>query len=80
MIIPIQIRAARVLCGLSQSDLSARAKVGLGTIKRIEAAKQLTGNAQTISRIQKALEAEGIIFIDQDGHNGPGVRLRDPLD
>jgi len=31
------------------------------------------------ARIQAALEAAGIVFIDQDGTRGPGVRLRNPL-
>jgi hypothetical protein len=46
-------------------------------VKRIEAGREeLTGNAQTMGRIQRALVAAGIVFIDQDGLNGPGVRLR----
>ena len=32
-----------------------------------------------MSRIQRALEAAGVIFIDQDGDQGPGVRLRKPV-
>jgi len=80
MIYPIQVRAARVLLGLSQQELAERSGVGLATLKRIEAARsELTGTAQTMARIQRALEAAGIIFIDQDGSNGPGVRLRQPL-
>ena len=80
MIFPLQIRAARVLLGLSQGDLAMEAAVSLGTIKRIEAAHQdLAGTAQTLSRIQKSLEAAGIVFIDQDDSRGPGVRLKKPL-
>ncbi len=80
MIFPIQIRAARVLVGLGQEDLAALAGVGVGTIKRIEAAgKELAGTAQTMARIQRALESKGIIFIDQDDKQGPGVRLKKPL-
>jgi hypothetical protein len=49
-------------------------------MRRIEAAiDEVIGSAQTLSRIQKALEAEGVKFIDQDDKGGPGVRLRDPL-
>ena len=77
MIFPIQVRAARVLVGLSQQDLADRTSVSLGTIKRIEAARfELAGTAQTMARIQQALEKVGIIFIDQDAQAGPGVRLR----
>ena len=80
VILPVQIRAARVLLGLSQADLATLASIGLGTVKRIEAARvELTGTVQTLSRIKKALEAEGIAFIEQDEQQGPGVRLRKPL-
>jgi transcriptional regulator with XRE-family HTH domain len=80
MIYPIQIKAARALIGLSQDDLAKRSGIGLATLKRVEAAgSELTGTAQTMARIQRALEAKGIIFIDQDGSNGPGVRLKNPL-
>ena len=80
MIIPLQIRAARVLAGISQQDLAKLAKVGLGTVKRIEAGgTEVSGTAQTVARLQRALEATGIVFIDQSDDRGPGVRLRDPL-
>ena len=80
MIFPIQIQAARVLLGFSQQELAKRASIGLGTVKRIEAARhQLVGTAKTISQIQRALEAAGIVFVDQDDLRGPGVRLRKPL-
>lgn len=80
MIFPVQISAARVLLGLSQMELADLSSVSIGTVKRIEAERdQLAGTMRTISRIQQALEAAGIIFIDQDGSQGPGVRLRDPL-
>jgi transcriptional regulator with XRE-family HTH domain len=74
-----QIRAARALLGLGQEDLASLANCGIATIRRIEgSAEGLTGNAQTIARIEKALETAGIIFIDQEGKLGPGVRLRKP--
>ena len=80
VIFPLQISAARVLLGMSQQELASAASVGLGTVKRIEAAREeLAGTAQTIGRIQRALEAAGIVFIEQDGRNGPGVRLRKPI-
>lgn len=81
MIIPIQIRAARALLSIGQQELATLAGVGLGTVKRIEAAgEELVGTAQTLGRIQRALELEGIEFIDQDQSKGPGVRLRKPLE
>ena len=80
MIRPVQIRAARGLVGLSQTELARRAKIGLATLQRIEAAHdELRGNIQTIEKLQKALEAAGIVFIEQDDKHGPGVRLKDLL-
>ena len=75
-----QIRAARALLRLSQHELADRSSVGLATIKRIEAAgSRLTGTAQTLARLQLALQSAGIVFIEQNDAQGPGVRLRDPL-
>ena len=82
MIFPVQISAARVLLGISQQELASAASIGTwqqcqAYSKRLE--KNWRGNAQTIGRIQRALEAAGIVFIEQDGRNGPGVRLRKPI-
>jgi transcriptional regulator with XRE-family HTH domain len=80
MIYPVQIRAARSLLGMGQDELAALASISVITLKRLEAAGiQIRGSAQTLSRLQRALEAAGIVFIDQNGAQGPGVRLRDPL-
>ena len=76
MISARQIRAARALIGLSQPELAERAGVGVATIRRIEAAlDQITGNARTLDRIQSALEAAGVHFIESHGTLGEGVRL-----
>ena len=80
MIYPVQIRAARALLDWSQQELAERSAVGLATIKRIEAAgRELAGTAKTLFRIQKALEAPGVVFIDETDEHGPGVRLKRPL-
>ena len=75
-----QIKAARALTGLSQRDVATRAGIGIATMRRIEAAiDEVTGSAQTLSRLQKALESVGVKFIDEDDQGGPGVRLRKQL-
>jgi transcriptional regulator with XRE-family HTH domain len=80
MIYPLQIRAARALLDWSQHELAERSSVGLATIKRIEAAGgELAGTAKTLFRIQNALEAAGVVFIDATDEHGPGVRLKRPL-
>lgn len=78
MISARQIRAARAMIGLSQPELATRAGIGLATLRRIEAATdQIVGNARTMDRIEKALEAAGIMFIEADQDGGPGLRLVD---
>ncbi len=80
MILPTQMRAARALLGISQAELAKWAGVGVATVRRIEvAAGEISGNAQTLVRIQRALEAKGVELIDQDEKKGPGVRLKKPL-
>jgi len=80
MIYPCQIRAARALIGMSQQELAERSSVGLATIKRIEAVgSEITGTAKTLVKIQKALEASGIRFIEEADGGGPGLRLMRPL-
>jgi transcriptional regulator with XRE-family HTH domain len=79
MIRPTQIRAARALLGLSQTDLAEMAKIGVATIRRIEGTEdEVSGTALTLVRIQRALEAKGVLFIDQDDKHGAGVRLKKP--
>ena len=71
-----QVRAARVLLGWSQDDLSSAAELGIATIRRLEAQDGvLRGMSDTIWKIQEALENAGIIFIDDNDSGGLGVRL-----
>ncbi|WP_109367580.1 MULTISPECIES: helix-turn-helix domain-containing protein [Brucella/Ochrobactrum group] len=70
-----QIRAARGLLDWSQQQLATTANVGLSTIRSFETGKRVP-IANNLQAIRTALEAAGVIFIDQNG-NGPGVRLRD---
>lgn len=79
MISASQIRAARGLLAISQTELAQRAGVGLATVKRLEAHQgELRAIVQTVVAIQKALERSGVSFIDQDDKQGPGVRLKKP--
>jgi ribosome-binding protein aMBF1 (putative translation factor) len=73
---PAQIRAARALLNISQSVLSQWASINVATLKRIEGAAEIRGTANTIRKIQMALEAAGVEFIPEDSGKGPGVRLR----
>jgi hypothetical protein len=56
--------------------LSKASGVGTATIRRIERANSsTTGYVSTLSRIQAAFETAGVLFIDDDGTAGVGVRL-----
>jgi transcriptional regulator with XRE-family HTH domain len=63
------------LLGWSREDLAARSGLGAETVKNFE----LRGSDPKLGTVQKwrhALEVGGVIFIDPDERDGPGVRLR----
>jgi hypothetical protein len=71
-----QVKAARALLAWSQGDAARNSGVSVPTIKRLEALDGVIGGrADTSERIVAALEAAGVIFIEENG-GGPGVRLR----
>jgi hypothetical protein len=56
------------------------ASLSVASVKRLETAAGVRGAAETIWKIQKALEAAGVEFIPEEGGKGPGVRLKQPRD
>lgn len=71
-----QVRASRALLRWDQKTLATAAGVSVETVKRIEAMTGLiSANSGTLNALQKALEAAGVIFIEENG-GGPGVRLK----
>ena len=66
-------RMARAALGWGVRELAAAAKVSIDTIARFERGDEL--KERTIEAIHRALEAQGIDFIDDNG-GGPGVRLK----
>jgi len=70
MLTPAQCRAARGLLDWTQQHLADQARVGVVTIRLLEA-------GQTLDVIQRAFESAGVELIDPNG-GGPGVRLRRP--
>ncbi|WP_345771456.1 helix-turn-helix transcriptional regulator [Brucella intermedia] len=75
MLTPEQSRGARGLLDWSQTQLAEAANVSLSTVRDFEKGRRVP-IANNLQAIRTALEAGGVIFIDQNG-NGPGVRLRD---
>ena len=76
MVEPAQIRAARGLLALSQAELADLASVSVASVKRIETAGGVRGAAETLWKIQRALEAAGVEFISEDAGRGAGVRFK----
>ncbi|TSE04262.1 transcriptional regulator [Mesorhizobium intechi] len=74
MITPSQSRAARALIEWTQPRLAEASKLGLSTVVDFEKSRrQISDDSRRA--IQLALEAAGVIFVDENGE-GPGVRLR----
>jgi DNA-binding XRE family transcriptional regulator len=71
-----QLRAARAMARIEQSDLARASKVSVDTIKRLERTiGPVSANVATVNSVVQALESAGIEFIAENGR-GPGVRLR----
>lgn len=77
MISPAQIRAARAIIGWKQADLAKAASISEISVKNIERGAT-DPRASTLTAIETAFGAAGVIFLDpgviRDG--GAGVRLR----
>ena len=75
-----QVRAARALLRWSAQNLADESGVSWKTIQRMEASEGVpSATARNIEKIQKTLQAAGVIFIDENDE-GPGVRLRKQRD
>jgi transcriptional regulator with XRE-family HTH domain len=75
-ITPAQLRAGRALLGLSQAEVAGRACLSLHTIKLAEAEGEAHASEAALAAIRVALEDQGVIFLDADGGEGTGIRLR----
>jgi transcriptional regulator with XRE-family HTH domain len=69
----VQLKMARAAVGWGVRELAKKAGVTANTVTRIE--NGADAKQSTMDRLQYALEAAGIEFIQENG-GGPGVRLR----
>ena len=76
MMTPEQCRAARGWLGWTQQELARRARVGLSTVKLFEHGERKT-IAATGEAMHRAIEAAGIVFLEEDG-KAVGIRLSQP--
>jgi transcriptional regulator with XRE-family HTH domain len=83
MITSRQIRAARALLGIDQSELGVMAGVSLPTIQRMEASEgQVRGVVDTLVRVITALEGAGVELLGDNVPSsgvGRGVRVRETV-
>jgi transcriptional regulator with XRE-family HTH domain len=72
----LQVKLGRTALGLGVRELAKAADVSPTTVTRFESGK---GGVQsgTLDRLQKVLEAGGIIFIGADSAGGPGIRMKE---
>jgi len=69
-----QCRAARRLIGWTHLDVARASAVSDLTVLRLEA-EQFAPRRATLITVRRALEAGGVIFLDDDGE-GPGVVVK----
>jgi DNA-binding XRE family transcriptional regulator len=62
-----QLKAARVIAGMTIDDLAAAAGINRNSILRVEKQTTLPNSAYAADRIRKALEAMGFVFEIRDG-------------
>ncbi len=78
VIYPEQCKGARAMLAWSRERLAAAADVAIRTLVDFERGARRPYK-RTLVDIRRALEAAGIIFIDENG-GGPGVRLAQGVD
>jgi transcriptional regulator with XRE-family HTH domain len=69
----VQLKMARAAVGWGVRELAKKAGVTANTVTRIE--NGADAKQSTMDRLQQALEAAGVEFIEENG-GGPGVRLK----
>ena len=75
MITARQSRAARALLGWTQEILADKTRVSLTALKRLESENGLAVYETTRDQVRRALEDNGIVFLNSD--RGEGVMIVD---
>lgn len=74
MITREQVKMARAALGWSVKDLAAKAGIAANTVSRYENGTDAYG--ETLLKLQRTLEAAGLIFLAEDEESGTGVQFR----
>ncbi|EJN03497.1 hypothetical protein [Phyllobacterium sp. YR531] len=79
MITARQSRAARALLGWNQETLADKALVSLTALKRVESENGLPVHESTRDQVRRALEENGIVFLNSDQGEGVMIVRQDRL-
>jgi ribosome-binding protein aMBF1 (putative translation factor) len=74
----VQLRMARAALGWSLNELAEKAKVHLNTVRRCELGHEAMMG--TMQKIEAVLRKEGIVFLEETGEDGPGIRMTQASD
>ena len=72
-----QCKAARALLDWTQSDLSEKSGVGLGTIKDFESERSGSINSRALTAIIRTFQKAGLVLYFDGDDGGPGVRVKE---
>jgi transcriptional regulator with XRE-family HTH domain len=65
---------ARAALNWTLREMEVKSGINKNTISRYEAGEPIMSN--TLQRLEELLRSEGLMFIEEDEHFGPGVRVR----
>jgi transcriptional regulator with XRE-family HTH domain len=76
-----QIRAARAYLDVTAAKFADLAGIGASTLQTLESVDDipepwLAARAESIGKIVAAFRKAGVTFLDDDGRNGPGLRVK----
>lgn len=73
-----QLKAARALANVEQTELAQAARIHVNTIRSMESsgAETIGGRSANVQAVQRVLEALGVEFLN---HGRPGVRMNGPI-
>jgi predicted transcriptional regulator len=75
MISSAQLRAARSLLSITQTELSKIAGVSIPTLRRVEGTGAGPVSPRVMKTVAATLQRLGVVFVEADNQFGAGVRL-----
>lgn len=70
-----QLKGARAIARITLEQLSTETGISRQTLRKWESSDVIDARSTNLAKVQRALEAHGVVFVDENGE-GPGVRRR----